>query len=114
MKIPINCPICNNILLNIICQDIFKRDILRKTCRNAKHGQIRFQSVINKEDVEFLSFNYIGNRSKDISTIHWNFNEKDCIMVPKEGFVLELPWFEPDFSHYKKLLNKIKTCILFS
>ena len=49
----------------------------------------------------------------------WDFVDKTvkickkALLTSKKDYT-ELPWFEPDISNYPKLVDKIKTYILFS
>lgn len=47
----------------------------------------------------------------------WYFLSKELLLGPRNlGGALgqSLPWFEPDFSDYRKLIEKIKTYLVFS
>jgi len=44
----------------------------------------------------------------------WLFRAKEVRVETEDKANVYLPWFEPDFSNYNALVDKIKTYILFS
>jgi hypothetical protein len=107
MKIFINCPKCNDPLLNI-----FQQTFHIKKCE--KHLDHYFQSWI-KEGEELLYSATIQLYSNISIFAFWNFKEMICKIYggpiyPKEPTIQEqsISYFEPDFTHYDQLINKMK------
>lgn len=114
MKTPINCPICGDPLLNIFppAEGIGQPEQITKHCsRRVTHN---LAMICDGDDVLSVS---IGINSTNQLQARWLFNLKEVWIWEGQSSMppdLRIPWFEPDFSDYKKLLNKIKTYVVFS
>ena len=112
MKLPINCPICNSPLLNEYQNHITGGVELRKKCLSINH-QLFIRADQPYENIALLSLRLGYN-----SFIYWDYEnmdlQKSCFILTEQKPILTLPWFDPDFSNYKKLLNKIKLYCVFS
>lgn len=126
MNIPINCPICGDPLVNTFNKTTNK--VIYKNCR-LRSNHIFSCAVFmagffnNPTDrVERVSFTLSMNPILSVEV--YPVPEENKIMsigksAPTEQAALtngkKLPFYvEPDFSDYKKLVNKIKTYLLFS
>ncbi len=124
MKMPIKCPVCNKIMLKTFTK--FKlansvSPVCKKTC-NHNDYEISLYSlednywgeVICRASILYKNTTF-GNGT--ILAI-WDFGVLQMSFLIEENEErakrLSLPWFEPDLSNPKKLLNKIKTYIVFS
>ena len=119
MNIPINCPICGDILLNeydksvaAITGDRKSLMHLVKSCsKRLNHSY--FITLNSNEELFILQL------STRFGTFYWNFENKKAWAVstiqPSKGkqTVTDLPWFDPDIADSKKFLNKLKTYIIF-
>ena len=110
------CPCCGDILL-ISYIDILgksEKDLLRKQCYKIDH---KFHCIYDSDETILFTIGLEIDPSNGLST-SWNFNTKKInIYNPRKNFNSPLynaiPWFEPDFSDYKKLLNKLKTYVIY-
>src|ERR1035437_4277922 len=112
MQVPINCPICNDPLLNT-----YKSSELVKSCTNKithKYSCTTIDVFLVEVRLQYdtiAQHNLIWhNGVNEIGLYTGNFN-KIPFAAYKENVI---PWFEPDFSDYSDLVNKIKMLILFS
>lgn len=112
MIMPINCPICQNPLLNF-----FHPKFLKKECIHHTHCIIFIcKSQEDIVDEIILIYDYQNNLTH--YTIWWKINYSVKISSVKisenKSNTIELPYFEPDFSSFKNLQKKISTYILLS
>lgn len=112
MQVPINCPICNDPLLNT-----YKGSELIKSCTNKLNHKYSctlldvFQVELRLQYDTILQRNLVWyNGINEIDFYIGNFNKISLSSI-KENII---PWFEPDFSDYMSLVNKIKMLIIFS
>lgn len=112
MQVPVNCPICNDPLLNT-----YKGSELVKSCTNKLSHKYSI-TIIDVFIVETrLQYDTIAqhniiwyNGVNEIDLYTGNFNKLPLSSVKQNVF----PWFEPDFSDFSAVVNKIKMLILFS
>lgn len=114
MKMPIRCPICDGIMA-IEFMNERRGGMYSKSCVKVSHN-IYYISIKDTEEV-----GHIGIHFDEKISVHWFPNQSDgsqALQIIKHGFgsqdSLYLPYFEPDFSNYKKLVEKIKTYLVFS
>lgn len=108
MKIPINCPICNNILLTEFLSYLNKDEVCIKRCNNISHI-FRCASYPHSDKVSYLTIKFNDNEYE------WNFKYKNLILRNYNcKNSLNLTFFYPDFCDVNKLKNKLETCVLFS
>lgn len=90
-------------------------DVWLKECDHIDYNLSLFS--LENEDHMFLAQLYFKDssiRNGKIIAV-WNYNSYSFFIEKNEDKKrLSLPWFEPDLSNPKKLLNKIKTYIVFS
>jgi len=107
MQIPINCPICNDPLLNTY---VLEQCI--KSCTNKLNHKFScsLYNEIWQIKLQYDSDNIIVwfPVLKEITLCKGNWN------THKLGKNESIPYFEPDFSNFKALVIKIKMLILFS
>lgn len=117
MNIPVACPKCNGPLVSTFHG---KNDEYQfKACTTkADHS---FKCTVSKDNdyVDSITFSLSMN---PLVRVSWDFNKKD-LKVAKGTIVdivksneepLTIPWFDPDLSDIRQLLNKIKTYVVFS
>lgn len=104
MIMPVNCPLCGDPLVN----EFFVR--LKKTCNNKLNHVIIYYSSFSNQDIVGSIKLILNTKNEAIWTLaNMTFSIKNY-----NGSLIYLPWFEPDFSDYPRLLNKIKTYLVFS
>lgn len=109
MLIPINCPICQNPLKNY-----FNLATLDKECLHHTH-LIKIRSKLDKSEIDeiLLTYNYQNALVKTV--VWWRIIENYTLISTNNGLnLIKIPYFEPDFSSFKKLREKISTYILLS
>ena len=114
MKAPIKCPVCGDPMLNTFppAEDLTTR--VTKSCTRRLDHKITM--IADGDEVSQMSID-LGN---DLEAI-WLFLMNKIWVQPrynngsksKKNFVI-LPMFEPDLSNYKKLVDKVKTYLVFS
>jgi len=82
-------------------------EVLKKECIQDTHS-ISF--LIEKDKIVYCQIYTFSPPT----TVTWYPDTNVSIMVYKNNNTLELPYFEPDFSNYPSLLNKIKTYMVLS
>lgn len=114
MLMPSNCPICQEPLLNDFRDKPSKHAFgWQKTCNN-KLDHFFYCAAKTAEDtnVYFISTSMRSNKKV---VANWVLPEKTLVITGSVSDKrLVIPWIEPDFSNYSKLVNKIKTCLVFS
>lgn len=106
MDMPINCPICSEPIINQFVDISFNESFLKKAHWAVNHF-IAIESEIKNHDKVYCCYLTV-NRQDFI----WNFNKK-ILEVYYRGTYSALPYFNPDFSNYPKLIHKLKTYITF-
>lgn len=109
MNIPINCPCCNAPLLNSFV-DFGKISIIRKQCHQINHN---FKLVCSGDKIASIHIEIDPNTSKLVT---WNFLSQSITLSNTRKNIVNrnaIPWFEPDLSDYKALINKLRTYICF-
>jgi len=114
INIPKNCPICNKPLINYF-YNIYSRELLIKECYGKNH-KLHFDiNAFNEILSIYLIFDPIKKISvvwkieeKILEIVNWDKDESDIVKS------VQITYFEPDFSNYNKLINKIKTYMTFS
>jgi hypothetical protein len=110
MKTPINCPFCGDILRSDYTNSYEGISILQKKCDKKLNHKITFHPFVGNEDyVNYIDIPLVGN-----SYIQWFLGAFQVEIITDGKLDVALPWFEPDLSNFTKLMNKIKTYLLFS
>lgn len=112
MKVPINCPVCGDPMLNTFppAEDLNNR--VTKSCTSRLNHKIVV--LVDGDEVNQMSID-LGNGLEAI----WLFLMGKIWIQPTKGskrednFVI-LPFFEPDLTNYNKLVDKVKTYLVFS
>lgn len=118
MNIPTHCPKCKGPLTNDFYEDR-KGNYFIKRCRTRPDHQ--FQCIFD-ENAPDLKSATVSISMNPLIRVAWRFDE--CTLSVARGSLEEiirnngqeeqLPFFEPDFSNYKKLINKLKLYVTFS
>lgn len=114
MKLPSLCPFCHAPMITDYRGDYY----IIKCCRLKIDHYILFEAKIDPFNEEIVY--RIKLRISDKILIVFHFNSKIIEIIHKskisEAFYQksDIPFFEPDLSDHKKLINKIKTYLLFS
>jgi hypothetical protein len=112
MKAPIKCPCCGDPLLNIFppAEDLTNKH--SKYCnRRVTHS---IAMIVEDDEVTSLS---IGISHKTQLQATWMFGMREIwVLDPsnKDKIVTTIPYFEPNLADYRRLINKIKTYLVFS
>lgn len=107
ITVPVNCPVCGDVMLTD-----FSRFSFTKTCKTKlSHG-----IVIQATDYDQILKVSILYEVPQVWAVWHPLPERlevqDFGKTPILG--TPIPYFEPDLSNYKKLLEKIKTYLVFS
>lgn len=111
MKVPVDCPVCGDPMLNTFppAEDLNNR--VTKSCTSRLNHKIVI--IVDGDEVNQMSID-LGN---GLEAIFLFLMDRIWIQPTKgsqkDGFVV-LPMFEPDLSNYKKLVDKVKTYLVFS
>jgi hypothetical protein len=109
MQIPINCPICNSIMMND-----FYNETIRKKCESKLNHEFHCSSYAGDK----LSFFTVVIDRKNRLSAQWQLGSINRFFIIRGNLTLgstkELPFFIPDFSNYSALVNKIKLYTLLS
>lgn len=116
MKTPIHCPICKEPLLNEFHEYSNKEEYLIKRCqRNPNHNFSCLEDTVGLQDAYFTDSKsrIIFNR-----TLLFNFyNQIIRVTTIAKGRDFQetyLPYFEPDFDNYPKMMERIEMLLTFS
>ena len=109
MKAPTKCPVCGDPMLNVFPPAEELSDRVHKHCDKRLNHAIVI--TCNGNEVEALTIEL--NKNTQLEAV-WYFYVKELWITDKDKPVITLPWFEPNLSDYKKLVNKIKTYLVFS
>lgn len=108
MKSFIKCPKCHRPLLNEAVTTRDGKEVWYKKCISISHG---ITCVVDDNDEISTIIIVIDVNSHVIA--NWRMdNETLCVVKGKS--VTNIPFFEPDFTDYDKILQKLKTYITFS
>ncbi len=122
MNLPVNCPTCGRVLLTEYSKHVGSETIL-KTCYSVDH-YIKFaaheESNIVYEIIVRMSSSYptkyvkwlLG--AKMVRVEYQKAREPGIPSLPPKTVTTYLPWWEPDLTNYAKLVEKVKTYLLFS
>jgi len=114
MKSPTHCPKCGDSLLNTYNTSIDDRySFWTMTCRKRLDHQFYCSTKGSSQD-ELITIE-ITLRTSPVTWIIWDFLGRH-ISIAKENEITrhtDIPFFEPDLSNYPKLIQKIKTYVIF-
>jgi hypothetical protein len=109
MKAPKDCPVCGDPMLNIFHPAEDLSDRVSKHC-DKKLSHMLYMAC-SGDEVESL---IIGLDRKNKLQAAWYFNINELWILDDEKAVIELPFFQPQLSDYHKLVDKVKTYLVFS
>lgn len=108
MKLPSKCPACGDIMLT----DFLGKSMVTKKCTKRLDHWIKMTSYSDEvSNIQIkVSFNPPLWATWDffMNMIHIN-----PVEIPKAAGLI-IPIFEPDLTNYRKLIDKLKTYIVFS
>lgn len=112
MKAFTHCPVCGDPLINNFQERKFKTTLIKYCTSKLNH---KFHCDVLMDDyqdtVRSIS---LWNEPENLGIL-WYPEKKSCeVWNTKSPANTPLPYFEPDFSDYRKLISKIKIYILFS
>lgn len=109
MRLPIRCPICSDIMLT----DFRGTSLTGKSCKSHLYHQANFTADAN-DNVFSIKLRISNNPQLWVTWDYFmNIVHINPVELPK-ATGLVLPFFEPDFDDYRKLVDKLKTYIVFS
>jgi hypothetical protein len=117
MKPFTNCPKCHKPLLNTPFKLKCGSEFWRKDCTN--YIDHWFTSVTSADDDDTLTGIGIVIDMKTQLRATWNLIDKHIIIHNNMNYRqslengVKIPYFEPDLSNYKKIINKLKTYAVF-
>jgi len=109
LKTPEKCPVCNDVLrYEFGGKNLF---LLQKLCdKKLDHKIIFIPSELTADEVKIIKIPLTTSVS-----VEWHlYNEIFFVWNDTSRIATKLPFFKPDLNDYKKLINKVKTYILFS
>jgi hypothetical protein len=108
-EIPINCPVCRDPLVNDFVPTSKNNELHYKKCTKRLDHNISYLL----DDIGALYSVTITLNVGRILKACWVYDIHK-LFVYDHIQRMELPYFDPDFSDYKKLTNKIKLYMLLS
>lgn len=114
---PSTCPVCHYPLVNDYVPNKDQTERLVKKCTHMLNHKLIFGSHYKRHDeITMIELHF------DFPLIiNWGYIDEQlthCYLtkgpITTDNLPMPLPNFEPDFSDYKKLVNKIKTYMVFS
>ncbi len=111
MKVPVNCPICGDPLLNYFGSDPYGAAFIQKSCD--KRLSHKLFIVVVEEQVHSINVPLPYKLGWQAT---WLLKSQELWIVHPEdnGSPVILPYFEPDLTDFPKLLQKIQTYMVFS
>jgi hypothetical protein len=110
MKTPSRCPFCSGPLRHDYVPAAPKVEYLNLVCdKKVGHSIIIRPCYSNNEYVDWISIPMDPHRQ-----ILWHMGIASLVLNTDRGQNFYLPFFEPNLTNYRKLIDKIKTYILFS
>jgi hypothetical protein len=106
MQLPIKCPICQDVMLT----EFTGQAITIKTCSKKLSHRIRFIASI--KDYETSGIDLQITRDPGVWA-SWDL-EAEELVIANEMNIIHLPYFYPDCSNHNKLIDKLKTYLVFS
>lgn len=117
MKFDAKCPICHSPFLN---NEVMGTTMWRKSCSSRVNHKLEVTYDLKTE----LIVKFILSDQYNHTFVFYPLDHKICIYknMTWEFFLKRkigradhkvIPYFEPDFSNYHKLLQKLKTYVLF-
>ena len=128
MKVPQNCPYCGDAMLTNYV-DVTVNTILSQVCSLRLDHVIKIRSTCDDKTPNKLVDSLViridmDNTFKPFTWAIWNFKEQTLVIAKssytffqsKDSFkdALSIPFFDPDLSKYPKLVDKLRTYIVFT
>ena len=107
MNVPLRCPVCQDPLLHEFGIGD-KSHKIWKTCSNKIGHKIEYFMHDTEDKVRSVTIQLTQK-----ARVSWLF-DREIVILSQDNNNHTLPWFEPDLSQYRKLVDKIKTYIVFS
>ena len=109
-EMPVNCPICGDPLVNNYSDLPKGRERLTKKCSKRLNHNIMIRACDSNHDyIDWISIPW-----NDTDVINWYYGVGSLLLSTIKGVDYHIPWFEPDFSDFKRLKEKLKTYLVFS
>ena len=110
MNFPTNCPLCNS---KLVISPVSSQIHMSAYCNcETTWNFIRIESRHHEVTEIILRISPVN--TSPFMYAKWLFRAKEVRVETEDKANVYLPWFEPDFSNYNALVDKIKTYILFS
>ncbi len=110
MKMPGQCPICRGVMSNEYSGQ--RQQHFVKQCTKKVTHHIVFKADSENHDNVHYFFIALSGLSPGLR-VFW-YPENNHVLLDTFKSSERLPYFEPDFTNYRKLISKLKTYILFS
>lgn len=110
MKLPVVCPICNDVMLT----EYPGVDTIAKICARRLDHRLCFMAS-STDEYQIVKTIKLEPRTGSIECVRW-LPTLTLLSVESENLkkIIRIPYFEPNFSDHHRLISKIKTYILFS
>lgn len=117
MNLPIKCPICNKIMLTTYHESYSDSMFLTKSCNQNITHKLEFNNYNSNSD-QVYSIKFSAAFFPKVYMV-WNFGNKLFSVIKENNrefaapIVNDMPVFNPDFSDYRKLIEKVKIYLTF-
>ncbi len=109
MKAPKNCPVCGDPMLNTFPPAEDLSDRVTKQCNKRLSHSLTITC-----DGDVVASISIRLDSAGRREANWYFYINELWIADGGKDAVALPFFEPNLSNYKKLVDKVKTYLVFS
>jgi|ERR1035437_6059815 hypothetical protein len=113
MKIPINCPFCNDVMLTDYTEYFHdNKESIHKICSSKIDHSVQYVAWTYDDFVYEI---ILRIALKPLKYAKWLMGIKVLrIDTDNKTGSLYLPWFDPNSMNHKQIIEKLKTYILFS
>src|SRR5574338_714815 len=114
MKMPTHCTFCNDVM--VIEYFPNHEEIYSKKCARRVNHNVQFFAETKDDEVYKMSTSFFIKATRFNTT--WVFTHKELFVISSDPFgspkVINLPFFDPILNNYHRLIDKIKTYLVFS
>jgi len=113
MKMPLACAVCQGPLTHTYYQGPRDRQLKKQCSLKPSHNVSWYAKFLSDDEVQKIMI-YLPptKESKFVKSMVWHLEEQ--VITDKNDIIINIPFFEPDFANYNKLISKLRTYLLFS
>lgn len=112
MKQYVLCPVCDAVMLTEFGSQ-FNPCCIKRCFRNPNHW-LEIHSNESTDEVYRVQLKISANPENGTVWAIWHLDSKTFEVGNANKKSLCLPWFEPDLSNHVKLMDKVRTYLVFS